>query len=82
MASVRLELTDTWQDLGVVGIVGSCGADIGIVEILNADALPTGDQTAALGYSSDTVWAIPAPTSGNLYVCVSRGAGFIKYYEA
>ncbi len=78
MASIRLELTETWQDLGAISLVGSCG---GAVEIVNADSLPTGDIPAALSFLDTTSLNFPAPAEGNLYVRVSVDTGFIKYYE-
>ena len=80
--SKKLSLTTTWQEIGAVGFVGEGAADLnGKIEILNANALPTGDQDGAIGHASDATLSYPAPATGSLYVRMSEGTGTLNYYE-
>ena len=82
MASVKLNLSETWQDLGTAMVIGICKTSGYPAEILNADSLPVGYQAAALEFDTNTLLSIPAPLVGNLYIRVPKGYGSISYYEA
>ena len=82
MASIKLDLTDTWQEVSNGSIVANGGAyGPGRVEIINGDSAPAGDQDAAFTFPASPLVSFPAPASGSLYARVSEGTGFLIYYE-
>ena len=82
MASIKLNLTDTWQEIGSSSIVASGGSyEYGRVEIITADSVPSGEQDAAFTFPTSPLVSFPAPVSGSLYARVTEGTGFLIYYE-
>ena len=82
MASVKLNLVTSWQEVSSSSIVISGGSyGTGRTEIINASNLPSGDQEAAFTFPSGPLVSFPAPASGSLYARVSSGTGFLIFYE-
>ncbi len=82
MASVKLDLVQNiWQDVGAIAFVGNKGT-AALVEIVNADALPTGTQDTSMQFSNANIQAIPAPAAGNWYVRTTAASGGVfKFTE-
>ena len=75
MASIKIDLSeDTWSLLGGGSIVAQAS---GNVQIVNADAAPTGVQEASIYIKDSTPFVYPAPAAGDIY---AKGSGSIKYY--
>ena len=83
--SLKLTLSTTWQSIGTtIGLVGevTVPSDGGRVELVNADALPSGAIDGSLSFDSSQPLRYPAPDTGDLYIRVSAGAAVLNYYKA
>lgn len=92
--SKKLTLSTTWQLLSTAsGITGKGSCDGGNIEIVNANTTaPVGDIPEALvfgppiegevfeGQANVIDITLPKPSTGDLYVRISAGAGEIAYY--
>ena len=76
-----LDLTDTWQEIGLVGVAAIALSGDGAVQIAVATSAPTGDIEDAFPVADTEVQIFPKPTSGSLFVRVSFGTARLKYYE-
>ena len=79
--SKKLNLTASiWQEIGSFSFIGQKDAS-STLEIVNADALPTGDVPEAQVIEGNPNLQFSAPASGSLYARVKYGTGTLKYYE-
>ena len=79
--SKKLELeAGVWQEIGAITFTGQKDAS-STLEIVNADALPTGDVPEAQIVAPGVNLHFNAPASGSLYVRVKYGTASLKYYE-
>jgi len=70
-----------WQLVSTAsGFVGQ-KKETTLVEICNADSLPSGDVEESQVISEGENLQFPKPSSGNLYARVSDGTTTLKYYE-
>ncbi len=71
--TVELDLTATWQLVGATAFIGQRQINgKGVIEITNADALPSGTVTCHQ-VQPDVNLSFPAPASGNWYARVATG---------
>jgi hypothetical protein len=79
--SKKLKLeAGVWQEIGAISFIGQKDAG-STIEIVNADALPTGDVPEAQTVAPGVNLMFSAPANGSLYVRVKYGAATLKYYE-
>jgi hypothetical protein len=82
MATVKLDLVkDIWQEIGSTGVLFSKGTSVSL-ELVNADALPTGDVPEAMPLGQSELQVLPAPADGSYFVRTTNvDGGVFKYNE-
>ena len=81
MASVKLALIkNVWQEVGAIAFVGNKGTD-SLVELVNADSLPTGNEEASMQFSNGNIQSVPSPATGSWYVRTTADIGVFKFTE-
>ena len=80
MATVKIDLDDkTWHDLGSTAIALTKGTG-DVIEVVNADAAPTGNIENSMQLGESELQVLPAPLSGNYYVKAVTQTSIIKYH--